>query len=325
MNKPLLLAAAVLCVHTLQAQVYKADTAFTTDIGSGGAPASCAFTASLNSTYGLNHNRAFSFLLAEDFTVPTGQTWNLDTVILYSYQTGSSTTSSINFASLEIRQGSVSGTSVFGDTTTNRLTSSSWTGIYRVDKNALTGTTRPIMRMKIKLTPTKVLTAGTYWLIWGAKGSGAGGVFCPPKVSPGRLNPAGQNAMQYNPTVWHAASDTIAGPTPITVGFNYILKGPQKPPSGILSPAKSVDFLSQNLPNPFSGSTTISFDLPEAGQVKLDVYNSLGQHISSLVDGRLPAGRREAIFDASGLAAGRYFYVLKTEAGSQMKPMEVLK
>ena len=322
----LLLATAFFVPLVSGAQVYKADTAFTTDIGASGKPASCAMNASINSTYGLNHNRNFFFLLAEDFTVPTGQTWNLDSVILFSYQTGSPTTSTINFTCLEIRQGSVTGTVVYGDTTTNRLTSTAWTGIYRVDKNTLTGTTRPIMNMKVKITPTKTLTAGTYWMIWGAKGSGAGGVFCPPKVNPGRTNPGGQNAMQRSPGVagWHNASDTIAGPTAVTVGFNYILKGPQKP-AGIFSPSRAAGTLEQNQPNPFTGSTTISFDLPEAGMVKLDVYNGLGQHISSLIDRQLPAGKGEAKFDASGLAAGRYFYVLKTEGGTLTKPMEVLK
>jgi hypothetical protein len=309
--------------NAVQAQVYKADTAFTTDPGAGGAPASCAFTGSINSTYGLNHNRNFFFLLAEDFTVPSGQTWNLDTVILYSYQTGSGTTSTINFASLEIRQGSVTGTSVFGDTTTNRLTSSSWTGIYRVDKNALTGTTRPIMRMKIKITPTKTLTAGTYWLIWGAQGSGTGGVFCPPKVSPGRINPSGQNAMQHAPVsggIWHAASDTISGPTPVTVGFNYILKGPQKP-SGVGTMSAELNALEQNQPNPFTGQTRIAFEFDHSVQAKLSVYNSLGQLVRVIFDGPAQAGRTEATFDANGLAAGIYYYRLVTEEGTQTMSM----
>jgi hypothetical protein len=180
--------------------------------------------------------------------------------------------------------------------------------------------------MKIKITPTKVLTAGTYWMIWSAKGSGSGGVFCPPKVSPGRVNPTGQNAQQLSPIThaWAVASDSISATSTVPVGFNYMLKGPQKP-AGIFSPESNPNFLTQNQPNPFSGSTTISFDLPEAGQVKLDVYNSLGQHISTLVDGHLPAGKKETVFNATGLAAGRYFYTLRTEAGTQMKPMEVLK
>ena len=108
------------------------------------------------------------------------------------------------------------------------------------------------------------------------------------------------------------------------MGFGFILKGPQKP-SGIFSPSKAAAILEQNQPNPFSGSTTIAFEVPEAGMVKLDVYNSLGQHISSLIDRQLPAGKGEARFDASGVAAGKYFYVLKTEGGAQAKSMEVLK
>src|SRR5690349_23149983 len=119
MNRKLLAIIGLLSAYTAGAQVYKADTSFVTDVNTSGKAVSCAFNASINSTYGLNHNRNIFYLLAEDFTVPAGQTWNLDTVIIYSYQTGSSTAPSpINFATLQIRQSSVSGSVVFGDTTT---------------------------------------------------------------------------------------------------------------------------------------------------------------------------------------------------------------
>ena len=45
-------------------------------------------------------------------------------------------------------------------------------------------------------------------------------------------------------------------------------------------------------PNPFNPVTTIRFDLPRAGHVKLSVFNVKGELVSSLVDGRMPAGQK---------------------------------
>ena len=71
--------------------------------------------------------------------------------------------------------------------------------------------------------------------------------------------------------------------------------------------------LYQNYPNPFNPSTTIAFDLPESGAVKLTVYDVLGREVKTLLNGRRSAGRYEVRFDASDLASGVYLYRL--EAG----------
>ena len=68
--------------------------------------------------------------------------------------------------------------------------------------------------------------------------------------------------------------------------------------------------LLQNHPNPFNPSTTIQFDLPEAGEVSLKVYNAMGQVVALLADGPRAAGRYSVVWDASGVATGVYFYRL---------------
>ncbi len=66
--------------------------------------------------------------------------------------------------------------------------------------------------------------------------------------------------------------------------------------------------LGANYPNPFNPSTMLRVALPQAGQVKLEVYNLLGQRQSLLWNDRLDAGWHEFRFDGSALASGVYFY-----------------
>jgi hypothetical protein len=72
--------------------------------------------------------------------------------------------------------------------------------------------------------------------------------------------------------------------------------------------------LSQNYPNPFNPSTTIRYGLPAPSQVSLTVFNTLGQHIATLVDESEDAGFHDVQFDGSGLASGAYFYRLRAGA-----------
>jgi hypothetical protein len=68
--------------------------------------------------------------------------------------------------------------------------------------------------------------------------------------------------------------------------------------------------LYQNYPNPFNPSTTIKFALPVNSLVKINVYNSLGQLVETLVDKEMGSGYHEVNFDASRLASGVYLYQL---------------
>jgi len=83
--------------------------------------------------------------------------------------------------------------------------------------------------------------------------------------------------------------------------------------------------LSQNYPNPFNPSTKISFNIPKSGNVRLSVYNVLGQEVSVLVNERLNAGIYEYKFNAANLTSGLYFYKLESEGQVQIKKMMLIK
>ena len=71
--------------------------------------------------------------------------------------------------------------------------------------------------------------------------------------------------------------------------------------------------LSQNYPNPFNPATTIKYAVPVTGQVKMSVYNSMGQLVKVLVNEVQTSGAYNVSFDGSDLASGVYLYRL--EAG----------
>jgi hypothetical protein len=78
-------------------------------------------------------------------------------------------------------------------------------------------------------------------------------------------------------------------------------------------------------PNPFNPVTTIAFDLPQAGNVELKVFNMLGQTVAELINEALPAGTHTVNFNATGLASGSYFYTLNTGSQLLTKQMVLVK
>jgi hypothetical protein len=66
--------------------------------------------------------------------------------------------------------------------------------------------------------------------------------------------------------------------------------------------------LSQNFPNPFNPSTTIDYELPKTADVSLKIFNTLGQEVAVLVNGRKEPGSYHATWNAAGFPSGVYFY-----------------
>jgi hypothetical protein len=84
----------------------------------------------------------------------------------------------------------------------------------------------------------------------------------------------------------------------------------------------SVD---QNYPNPFNPSTTIRYGLPHASAVHLTVFNTLGQHVATLVQEEQESGYHEVKFDASTLPSGVYYYRLQAGDFVQSRRLVLLR
>ncbi|MFC2103385.1 choice-of-anchor J domain-containing protein [Bacteroidota bacterium] len=83
--------------------------------------------------------------------------------------------------------------------------------------------------------------------------------------------------------------------------------------------------LSQNRPNPFNPTTEISFTISKAGDVKLLVFNSLGEVVTVLLNEYKNTGRYSVTFDASNFSSGIYFYRLQAGDFLETKKMVLMK
>ena len=83
--------------------------------------------------------------------------------------------------------------------------------------------------------------------------------------------------------------------------------------------------MNQNYPNPFNPSTIISYSLPMASNVKLMVYNAIGQPVRVLENGFKNAGSYNVSFNASELSSGIYFCKIEAGQFSQIRKMMLVK
>ncbi|MFZ5979800.1 MAG: T9SS type A sorting domain-containing protein [Candidatus Zixiibacteriota bacterium] len=114
---------------------------------------------------------------------------------------------------------------------------------------------------------------------------------------------------------------------------DYIIRiiGRYEPVENIDQYLTPEDFrLYENYPNPFNPTTTISYDLPTASQVKLEIINLLGQRVATLVDGYQTAGHQQIDWNGRNdagqtVSSGVYFYRLTADNYVQTKKMILLK
>jgi hypothetical protein len=88
--------------------------------------------------------------------------------------------------------------------------------------------------------------------------------------------------------------------------------------------------LAQNYPNPFNPTTQIQFAIPEAGNVTLKIYNSLGQLVKTLIDGNMSEGYHTVTWNSTNnlgnkLSSGIYFYRITAGSFVQVNKMILMK
>ena len=136
-----------------------------------------------------------------------------------------------------------------------------------------------------------------------------------------------------------------------TIGLTYTHANHYPPTATILQPGLAIKFtttppdnytanddylltpsvaLEQNYPNPFNPSTTIKFNLDRGQRTRLDIFNTKGQLVKTLVDNDLEQGTHGVVFDGTDakgnpLASGLYLYRLQTQSQSISRKMLLIK
>ncbi len=137
---------------------------------------------------------------------------------------------------------------------------------------------------------------------------------------------------RFNAVTLDGDNNVLAAGQSFTSGSNSrmsIVKFENVPPpptsASDLPPAVSSYTLTQNYPNPFNPSTRIVYQIPDAGNVSLKVYDLLGNEVAVLADEYKPAGRYETEFGARNLSSGVYLYRLQAGSFIQTRKMILLK
>lgn len=187
--------------------------------GVGGADESVLQNTSLGmSVFGFGHQVSAGNRIADDFTVPAGDGWDVLGFRFYAYQSFAGTTSTITAVNYRIWDGEPGngGTVIYGDNVTNQMVLTDWTNIYRVTETTSGGNTdRAIMWDEVNIGlggGVLHLDPGTYWVDWQTDGSAASGPWAPPVTINGQCVTG--NALQSltdNGVTWAPVVDTGSG------------------------------------------------------------------------------------------------------------------
>ncbi len=102
----------------------------------------------------------------------------------------------------------------------------------------------------------------------------------------------------------------------------YLNMSPSAADDPVVAPSS---FKLSSYPNPFNAQTTITFDLPRAGDVTLTLFDVLGQEIETLLNEQITAGTHTLNYDAARLPSGVYFTTLKSGDVSTTHKLLLLK
>ncbi len=272
-----------------------------TNGGFGGAPISALHSGL--STFGNNVNNT-SWRMHEDFILPAGSDYTIDSLVVYAYQTGavaSIPTFTEGFAGFWDKfPGDPTANFLAGDTVNSVLFDNFWTGAYRVSSTAFTDTTRPIMRVTIFVFPVVIQGGGRMYASWSLSGSLTSGPWNMPISHVGLRNTG--NAIIRNSTAGYSevTDGGTLGRAGMTMEVHYT-KGPTS--------TKKVDPLLNSLSNPFpnpnNGNFSMIINLNEATNIKAEIIDLQGKVLQNKDFGNI-SGQQRLDFNQDNLAAGMY-------------------
>lgn len=186
-------------------------------------------------TFGTGFQQTLGARVADDFTVPAGDTWYVDELHWLAYQTGASTAGSITGFTTEYVAGADPNGAVFaGDAITNRLVSTSWTGTYRVTSSTLTSSARALIDVTVSVpAAASSLSPGQYWVRSMCDGSipdRVQGPFAPVTVP---WDGADNAHQEFGPGAGFVATTDGFGGAP--VDYVFWLVGRDQAPGGVSS------------------------------------------------------------------------------------------
>ena len=233
-------------------------------------------------TYGFT-NQYFSmgYHTADDFVITDTRGWQVDNISFFAYQDGDYAyppSSPIVEVYLQIWDGPPNDPNskvVFGDLSTNRLISTSWTKTYRVADTNLLDDSMPIMENVVYVGA--FLPAGTYWLDWATKGSMTTGPWVPPVTILGQ-NSTG-NAKVFKDS-WQPALDAGTG---TGQDLPFIIRGCREQSPWQQLPNSQVDRM-DNVLAAYNGKI---WDITGRGETGVASFDPL-TGIWSLVSGSTP-------------------------------------
>lgn len=144
--------------------------------------------------------------------------------------------------------------------------------------------------------------------------------FAGPEVAMGNMGSSSTNGLWIIEVF-----DDLGGDTGVLEGWGIRLNGSVTGIEPISNNIPNQFKLYQNFPNPFNPSTSIKFDVPKDGNVRLAVYDILGKEVKVLVNEFTKAGQYEIMFNASNLSSGTYFYRIETGSFTDVKKMILIK